>query len=124
MKCSGEGNKATVHHSWLWDLLSKGAASAGEGIRIKAFIFQTLVNACLRLQDFNVHILSLMYFAIRKVKVSELLFCYGTISTRSMGQILTGDGSSVNESCESCRCISSAHLLHCSVAWEDNQPDW
>lgn len=82
-------------------------------MRTKAFIFQTVVNVYLPLQDFNVHILSIMYFALKKVELSELLFCYWKISTHRMGQILTGDGSLVNESRGSCRCPSSAHVLHC-----------
>lgn len=84
MKSSG--SKATVHHSWPWDLFSKGAASAGEGMIMKAFLFQTMVNVCLPLQDFNVHILSIMYFAMKKVKLSELLFCYWKISARIRGR--------------------------------------
>lgn len=79
---------------------------------MKVFIFQTVVNVCLPLQDLNVHILSKMYFAMKKVKLSELPFCYWKINTHSNGEILTGDGSLVNESCGSCRCPSSPHLLH------------
>lgn len=54
-----------------------------------------------------------MYFATRKVKLSELLFCNLKISTHSMGWILTRIGSMGNESCGSCRCPSLARLLHC-----------
>lgn len=50
---------------------------------------------------------------MKKVKLSELLFCNWKISTCNMGQILTRIGSTGNESCGSCRCPSSAQLLHC-----------
>lgn len=42
---------------------------------------------------------------MEKFNLSELLFCYWKINTCTMGLILTGDGSLVNESCGSCMCL-------------------